>query len=972
MTVVFGRQIKSSDIHDKLSRRRKKREESLNDYVYEMEFIASQVGLTEDVVRGYIARGFTDDVHASTVLATTRSRDQFMELLEEYERRSLSFSEGPPKKDNSKKKCYVCYRIGHIGRDCPSNPEKSAKPNETNKHQGTTQRASNGALSGPCYICHEQGHLAPTCPRNRGKGAIPKRSPAKVNHVQSDEDEYGESPSQINHVQYESRNRSCIIATVGGEQLCCQIDSGAERNIMREDFYRRIAHKYFPDGERVTLRGSGGPIATLGNVVVPTVLCETTYFLKFTIVGEKHLPSQVLIGDPLLDTAEITLRREGPLVVPIICDAYVQLIQEELEFNDEIDIAVNRVAEPYRNQVREMLKSYSPEIPMETAVKLHVKIKDQQPVASRPRRLSPGDEAEVKQQINEWLEKGIIKPATSEYASPLVVTRRKNGRVRICIDYKRLNKIVEREHHPMPLIEDAVDSTADSVIHKVLDLKDGFFHVEVAEDSQKYLSIVTPWGQYVPTKAPFGFCNSPSAFLRFLQWIFRKLIEEGIIVLFMDDMFILARNYLEALKRLERVLNLARKYGLRFNWKKCFILQRKVEFLGYIIEEGTITPAHGKVEALLSYPEPKNQKQLQRLLGLTGYFRKFIRKYAAIAKPLSDLLRKNARFAWGASQQDAFLQLKQALTQAPILHLYRPDRYTELHTDASKEGYGSVLLQKCPKDGEMHPVYYMSRKTKPEEKNYHSYELETLAIVRSLEKFAIYLQGIPFVIVTDCSALQLTLNNKELKSKFARWEMFIEMFNYKIEHRSASKMQHVDALSRRDCILLVRDPLKERIERAQQRDERLKTIKLLLERGPYKNYVLDSGLIFEEKDGHRLLVVPKSMRLEIIQRAHEIGHFGAKKTIEKLKENYSIDKIKKHVDNFIDNCITCILCTRKQGKQEGFLKSIPKEGEPFHTWHVDHIGPLPSTSKNYNHVLTITDAFTKYTWIFATKSKGTR
>ena len=334
------------------------------------------------------------------------------------------------------------------------------------------------------------------------------------------------------------------------------------------------------------------------------VLCKTTHLFKFTIVGEKHLPSQVLIGDPLLDTAEITLQRKGPLVVQILCDPYVQLIKKELEFNDEIDIALNCVAEYYRNQVREILESYTPENPTETVVKCHAKIKDQQPVASRPRRLSPGTDIRMSRKRNH-------QAGGFRLCEPTSCTRRKNGRERIFIDYKRLKKILEREYNSMPLIKDAVDATADSVIHAVLDLKDGFFHVEVAEVSQKYLPIVTPWGQYVPTKAPFRLCNSPSEFLRFLKWIFRKLIE-GFIVLFMDDMFILAHNYQEALKRLERVSKLARKYGLRLNWKKCFIFQRKVEFLVYIIEECTITPAHGKVDDLSNYPEPKNQKQMQR------------------------------------------------------------------------------------------------------------------------------------------------------------------------------------------------------------------------------------------------------------------------------------------------------------------------------------------------------------------------
>ena len=250
---------------------------------------------------------------------------------------------------------------------------------------------------------------------------------------------------------------------------------------------------------------------------------------------------------------------------------------------------------------------------------MHITVKDPKPIASNPRRLSPAEEAAVKGQIDEWVRDGIVKPGASEYAAPLVVAWRKDGRVRVCIDYKRINKVVERDHSPLPLIEDVVDATADSVVHSVLDLKNGFFHIDVAEESQKYLSFVTPWGQYIPTNAPFDFTNSPPEFQKYIRWVFRVLIMLGIVVVYMDDLIIMAKNEAEALKHLQMVFDTAGKHGLHFNWKKCQILKRRVEFLGYIIENGTITPAPGNFKVLVNHPRPTTQKQLQRLLGLCGY-----------------------------------------------------------------------------------------------------------------------------------------------------------------------------------------------------------------------------------------------------------------------------------------------------------------------------------------------------------------
>ncbi|KAL7295839.1 hypothetical protein TKK_0010886 [Trichogramma kaykai] len=490
-----------------------------------------------------------------------------------------------------------------------------------------------------------------------------------------------------------------------------------------------------------------------------------------------------------------------------------------------------------------------------------------------------------------------------------------------------------------------------------MDLKDGFFHIDVAEESQKYLAFITPWGQFIPMKALFGFCNSPPVFQHYIRQLFQPLIEKGVIVTYMDDIFIKASNESEAFQRLQTVLELASVHGLKFNWKKCYLLQRRIEFLGYAIQEGVVTPTANKIEALHTYPKPVTQKQLQRFLGLTSYSRKFIFHYAEIAKPLSDMLRSSAKFIWEAPQEKAFQDLRSILMNAPVLQLYRPDRETELHCDASK-------------DKAFHPVYYMSRKTTETQRKYHSYELETLAVVRALENFRIYLHRLHFKIVTDCKALQQTLNCNDLKPKLAGWAMLFKMFNYSLEHRAGSRMQHVDVLSRRDCVLQIHDPIIERLMRAQKFDEKLQAIRSILRNRAFKNYTLDNGLVYEDRGGKWLLVVPKGMGEEIIKRAHEFGHFSVKKTMEKLLQGFPMENMQKQVEKVISNCVPCILGVRKEGKQEGFLRPIPKEDAPMHTWHVDHIGPLPAICKDYRHLLVIVDGFAKYTRLFATKTKN--
>lgn len=195
---------------------------------------------------------------------------------------------------------------------------------------------------------------------------------------------------------------------------------------------------------------------------------------------------------------------------------------------------------------------------------------------------------------------------------------------------------------------------------------------------------------------------------------------------------------------------MAARFGLKINWKKCQLLQTEIEFLGHVVGNGKVAPSPARVVDLINYPEPSTIRRLQSFLGLANYFRKFVEDYAKKAKPLSELLKADARLEFGGEQRKAFIELKQTLASAPVLQIFDPRRETEVHTDASKWGYGAILLQRNSEDMQLHPVYFMSRKTTPAEQNYCSYKLEFLAVFKALEKFRAYLLGLQFKIVTDC------------------------------------------------------------------------------------------------------------------------------------------------------------------------------------------------------------------------------
>ncbi|GBM28379.1 Transposon Tf2-9 polyprotein [Araneus ventricosus] len=350
----------------------------------------------------------------------------------------------------------------------------------------------------------------------------------------------------------------------------------------------------------------------------------------------------------------------------------------------------------------------------------------------------------------------------------------------------------------------------------------------------------------------------------------------------------------------------------------------------------------------MNFPEPKCTKDIKSHLGLTGYFRKFIPHYSAIAKPLSDLLKMGSNFSFGLKERESFNELKQILSKEPVLCLYNPKSETEIHTDASIDGFGACLLQKSIVDNQLHPVYYMSHKTSDTERKYSSYELEVIAVIEALKKFRPYVLGLHFKIVTDCISFKQTMSKKDISSKIARWALMLEEYDYVIEHRQGTRMRHVDALSRNPVCMIIQDSLTLQILKAQNSDENVKAIKDLLKiKNQHDDYIIKGDLLYKPIKGNNLLVVPEDIQMSLIKSAQEKGHFSVKRTKDHLINEFYIPKLKQKIEKCISNCITYILASKKQG-------------------------PLESTNKNYKHILCVIDSFTKFVWLYPTKSTSSQ
>lgn len=1004
----FPESLNVKEIHEVMSARKKKKEESYYEYMLVMKELGKRGKFADYVAIQYIVDGIVDHEPNKAILYGASTYPVLKERLAIYEnmkqmtkkrQEPVSPSAAPVRRTASH--CYNCGEKNHIASAC-----------------------KNGVK---CYKCNQFGHIATTCggvknvniesPKQRETGSSgsgganndrtvarwkPRTMYLKSTQPCADsDDDFGinEESSEFNqdgegganssdsdrsslcHCKCQqalnvnklhcchNENKSVKTLQIGGLTVDSLIDSGSDLNLIMVDLFFELNVTSYVK-EKIILSGLGAArVCSLGKAECELNIDGHCFNLMFYIVPKGVMPYKVILGQPFLQSATLVFDKGSVNVVSRESSSLLHcLVSEVTDFMEE---SIAYVPDPQlKREVQNLVKNYCPVQTKEAPIEMCIVMKDEVPVAQRPRRLAIKEQEEVDKQVSVWLQNGIIKPSYSEYASPLVLVKKKDGTTRICVDYRKVNEKMVKDKFPLPVIDDHIDRLLGAKIFSKIDLKDAFFHLKINENCTKYTSFVTQNGQYEFTRAPFGLSICPNYFTRFINTIFRDLIVEDGVLLFIDDAIIPSVTYEEGVAKLKRFLQKAADYGLQVNWKKTLLLTTRVEYLGHVIENSTIKPSTDKTDAVTRFPQPRTQKELQSFIGLTSYFRKFIRDYSMIARPLTDLLRKDKYFHFGESEKIAFWTLKQKLSEQPVLRIFDPALETQVHTDSSQVAYSAILMQKDPNDSSFHPIYYMTKKTTDAEKKYSSYELEALAVVEGVKKFRKYLIGIPFTIVTDCLAFEMTLKKRDLVTRVARWVLLLQEYNYKVEHRAGSQMRHVDALSRNPYVGILVNSIHNQLREAQDRDEGLKAIKEILKTSTYKDYWLQNNILY--KGDQRLLVVPKSMEREIIGNTHSNGHFSNKKMKELINKDYFITDIDKKINDHLLTCIPCILASRKSGRQEGFLNPIEKEALPLQTLHLDHIGPLTATQKQYNYILTVVDAFTKFVWLFPSKSTTTK
>lgn len=592
------------------------------------------------------------------------------------------------------------------------------------------------------------------------------------------------------------------------------------------------------------------------------------------------------------------------------------------------------------------------------------------PKGRAPYRLSIPQREELKKTLQELSNSGYIRVSSAPFSAPVIFVPKKDGSLRMCIDYRALNDITIKDHYPIPLIEDLFDKLSTAKLFSKIDLRSGYHQIRMHDDSIEKTAFITRFGLFEFTVLPFGLCNAPATFQRMMNRLFVELIDSCVII-YLDDILIYSANEEDHLEHIESVLKILKANNLYARKDKCEFFVAAIGFLGHVFENGTIQVDTTKTDAISTWPVPQSKKDVRSFLGLARYYQRFVKDFAKIAAPLDDCTKKDTEWLWSSESQKAFDTLKQLLVSAPVLKIFTPGLQTNIRTDACPTGIGAVLTQSFPNgDGTTtpHPICFLSRKlNKCESTQYAIYEQELLAIVFATKKLRMYLDGIHFTVFTDHKPL-LKLMSKDAKEPSERRVLrlcnALAKFDFNLVHVKGKNNAVADALSRnavlyhclstKDNSIKPSSTLIDTIRIEQQKDPRI----TLLRNNP--TYTLVDDIIHKGD----LMCIPNSLKLkqDIIRDAHDIlGHFGRDKTLGVLQKQFLVTwrGIRNDVHAYCRACKACQAAKSLTTAPQGKLMPLPIPTRNWERVSMDFMGAFPVSVRGNNEVIVWVDHLSK-------------
>ncbi|KAL0533560.1 hypothetical protein IC582_027595 [Cucumis melo] len=609
------------------------------------------------------------------------------------------------------------------------------------------------------------------------------------------------------------------------------------------------------------------------------------------------------------------------------------------------------------------------------------------PISRAPYRMAPAELKELKVQLQELLDKGFIRPSVSPWGAPVLFVKKKDGSMRLCIDYRELNKVTVKNRYPLPRIDDLFDQLQGATVFSKIDLRSGYHQLRIKDEDVPKTAFRSRYGHYEFIVMSFGLTNAPAVFMDLMNRVFREFLDTFVIV-FIDDILIYSKTEAEHEEHLRMVLQTLRDNKLYAKFSKCEFWLKQVSFLGHVVSKDGVSVDPAKIEAVTGWTRPSTVSEVRSFLGLAGYYRRFVENFSRIATPLTQLTRKGAPFVWSKACEDSFQTLKQKLVTAPVLTVPDGSGSFVIYSDASKKGLGCVLMQQ----GKV--VAYASRQLKSHEQNYPTHDLELAAVVFALKIWRHYLYGEKIQIFTDHKSLKYFFTQKELNMRQRRWLELVKDYDCEILYHPGKANVVADALSRkvshsaalitrqaplhRDleraeiavsvgavtmqlAQLTVQPTLRQKIIDAQSNDPYLVEKRGLAEAGQTAEFSLssDGGLLFE-----RRLCVPSdsAVKTELLSEAHSSPfsmHPGSTKMYQDLKRVYWWRNMKREVAECVSKCLVCQQVKAPRQKPAGLLQPLSIPEWKWENVSMDFITGLPRTLRGFTVIWVVVDRLTK-------------
>ncbi|XP_031394316.1 uncharacterized protein LOC116205794 [Punica granatum] len=634
------------------------------------------------------------------------------------------------------------------------------------------------------------------------------------------------------------------------------------------------------------------------------------------------------------------------------------------------------------------------------------------PIVQPQRRLNPTLKEVVKKEVLKLLDAGIIYPISdSKWVSPVQVVPKKGGMTvvknevneliptrtvtgwRVCIDYRKLNDATRKDHFPLPFIDQMLEKLVGHDYYCFLDGYSGYNQIHIAPEDQEKTTFTCPYGTFAFRRMPFGLCNAPATFQRCMMSIFSDMLE-NFIEIFMDDFSVFGKSFESCLTNLGCVLKRCKETNLLLNWEKCHFMVREGIVLGHKVSKKGIEVDRAKVEIIEKLPPPTSTKGVRSFLGHAGFYRRFIKDFSKISRPLCNLLEKDSAFVFNDNCLQAFNLLKEKLTSAPVIVAPNWELPFELMCGASDYAVGAVLGQRRGKV--FHAIYYASRTLNEAQKNYATTEKELLAVIFACDKFRPYLIGSKIIVYTDHAALKYLFAKADAKPRLIRWILLLQEFDLEIRDTKGTENVVADHLSRleSDCL---DSPINEKFPDEQLHVAEIQGLPwyadivnyMVSNITPYglssqqkkkflhdvKYYFWDEPYLFKYcADQVIRRCVPETEQLSIIQHCHSKeagGHFGVERTATKILScGFYWPRVFHDCRNYIMSCAPCQRTGNISRRHEVPQNSILVI-ELFDVWGIDFMGPFPSSFSN-KYILVAVDYVSKWVEAVALQSNDAR